>query len=226
MHPLEAVIGYTFKDPALLETALTHSSAANESRGKRRSNERLEFLGDSVLSIVTSSYIFEAYKDIPEGDLTRLRAAVVCEQALYKAALELDLSRWLRLGKGEAAGGGASRPSILSDAMEAIIGAIYIDGGMEPAGRFVMSFTRANVEKTVRRGTGDDYKTRLQEIVQKNKEETLRYEVSGEEGPDHDKKFTVQLYLNSNRFATGTGHSKKAAEQDAAHAALHLMGEL
>ncbi|MEA4823166.1 MAG: ribonuclease III [Clostridiaceae bacterium] len=231
MENLQNAIGYRFRDANLLHTALSHSSYANERRsGKRssphtRSNERLEFLGDAILNTVTADYIFRTFPDMPEGDLTRLRASVVCEEALHREALAVGLSQYLLLGRGEDLSGGRERPSILADAVEAIIGAIYLDGGWDPARAFILSFTRANVAAAAGHGQSNDYKTLLQEIVQKNREETLSYRLADTEGPDHEKSFTIELLLNSNVFAIGTGHSKKAAEQDAARQALRLMGE-
>ena len=218
MHPLEAVIGYTFKDPKLLTTALTHTSFANEARGPVRHNERLEFLGDSVLSIVVADYLFHHWKDRPEGELTKARAGLVCESALFQFAREIDLGRYLRLGRGEELGGGRERPSVVSDAFEALIAALYLDGGMEAARRFILPFI------TEGKTAEADYKTQLQEVIQQNPEERLRYELEGESGPDHDKCFRMAVYLNSNLIGRGEGHSKKAAEQAAARQALQLMG--
>jgi ribonuclease-3 len=225
MEKLEQKIGYKFKNRDLLKTALTHSSFANESRGRHiRSNERLEFLGDSVLGMVTADYIFKQFSSTPEGELTKLRASVVCEQALFEEAGKIGLAEFLLLGNGEEAGGGRKRPSILSDAVEAVIGAIYIDGGLEAAKTFVLGFIKPSVAAAVGHKNHNDYKTLLQEIVQKNREEVLRYSVCGEIGPDHDKTFEVEVYLNSNVMAKGSGRSKKEAEQSAAREALKLMG--
>ncbi len=228
---LQEAIGYRFRDAGLLHMALSHSSYANERRfgfkgnPHLRSNERLEFLGDAILNTVTADYIYREYPQMPEGDLTRLRASVVCEEALYAEAGKLKLAQYLMLGRGEDLSGGRTRPSILADAVEAIIGAIYLDGGWEPARAFILSFTRDNCTRAAGHGQIHDYKTMLQEIVQKNHEETLTYRLAGTEGPDHEKSFTVELLLNSNIFSRGTGHSKKAAEQEAAREALRLMGE-
>ncbi len=218
MHQLETIIGYTFKDPLLLETALTHTSFANESKNHVHHNERLEFLGDSVLSIVVADYLFHHWKDRPEGELTKARASLVCESALFEFAKEIDLGRYLRLGRGEERGGGRNRPSVVSDAFEALIAALYLDGGIEVARGFILPFI------TEGKTAGPDYKTRLQEVVQQNPEEKLHYEVEGESGPDHNKKFKIAVYLNSNLIGQGVGHSKKAAEQEAARQALRLMG--
>ncbi len=216
-HPLEKIVGYQFKNPELLLTALTHTSYANESRTPVRHNERLEFLGDSVLELVSADYLFHAF-DRPEGDLTRTRASLVSEDALFQFAQEIHLGDYLRLGKGEERCGGRTRPSVVSDAFEALIAALYLDGGMEVAKNFILAFL------TEGKHAEDDYKTRLQEVVQANPEEKLRYVLEGETGPDHDKRFVVGVYLNSNRVATGEGRSKKAAEQHAAREALKLMG--
>ena len=218
MHQLETIIGYTFKDPTLLETALTHTSFANESKTPIHHNERLEFLGDSVLSIVVADHLFHQWKDRPEGELTRARASLVCESALYEFAKEIDLGSFLRLGKGEERGGGRHRPSVVSDAFEALIAALYLDGGIEVARSFILPFI------TEGKTAEADYKTQLQEVIQQNPEEKLHYEVESESGPDHDKRFGVAVYLNSNCIARGEGRSKKSAEQHAAREALRLMG--
>ncbi len=216
---------YQFHDTGLLTIAMTHSSYANEHRDQHlQNNERLEFLGDSILGLVSADYVFHRYPNVPEGQLTKMRAAVVCEQTLYEVAKELGLDHLLLLGKGEENGGGRKRPSILADSVEALIGAIYLDGGLESARAFILSFLPAKVELAEQGGAFRDYKTALQEIVQKNRQETLCYRLSGESGPDHDKRFTVQVLLNRNIFAEGTGRSKKEAEQMAAKAALELMG--
>ncbi|MEG0832598.1 MAG: ribonuclease III [Oscillospiraceae bacterium] len=222
MTELEKKIGYSFKDLALLKEALTHSSFANEhGRSKMRCNERLEFLGDSVLSIAVSDYIFKKYPDTDEGELTRERANLVCEGTLAKVAAELNLGDSLMLGKGELKNKGGERPSILADCCEAVIAAIYLDGGMDSARAFVMRFI-IRQEKELE--SARDYKTELQEIIQKNPEERVRYVVVSEDGPDHDKSFTVEVHLNSNVIGSGTGRSKKQAEQNAAQEALALMG--
>ncbi|MBQ6797035.1 MAG: ribonuclease III [Clostridia bacterium] len=223
MERLQERINYRFNNPELLRTALTHSSYANEGRGLR-SNERLEFLGDSVLSIVVSEYLFELFKNKQEGDLTKLRAALVCEKTLAEFARGISLGECLLLGKGEQNTGGRERPSILSDAFEAVIAAIFLDGGMKAAKEFVLSFVVEELKKPAARSSSD-YKTTLQEIVQQNSEEKLEYVLVGESGPDHNKRFTVEVHLNSNVIGKGSGRSKKAAEQQAARQALELMGE-
>ena len=214
---LQEVLHYTFKNPALLRIAMTHTSFANESKVPSTHNERLEFLGDSVLSVVVADYLFHHSKR-PEGELTRMRASLVSEEALFQFAQEIHLGDYLRLGRGEDLGGGRNRPSVVSDAFEALIAALYLDGGMEAARNFILPFI------TDGKTAEDDYKTRLQEVIQQNPEEKLHYEVESENGPDHDKKFVVAVYLNSNRMAAGEGRSKKAAEQQAAKEALLLMG--
>ncbi len=216
-------IGYTFKDKSLLFEALSHSSFANESKEKLNSNERLEFLGDSVLSIVVSDYLFANYKDLPEGELTKTRATLVCEKTLHSFAKTIDLGSYIMLGKGEIATGGNERPSIIADAFEAVIAAIYLDGGIDAARNHILKFLPKDVKSAVAKAY-DDYKTILQEIIQKNPEEKVEYVLAGESGPDHNKSFTVQVRLNSNVIGEGTARSKKQAEQLAAKEALKLMG--
>lgn len=220
MKSLQSKLNYKFKDPSLLELAVTHSSYANE-KGGHNNNERLEFLGDSVLGFITAEYLFTTMPGTPEGELTKLRSAAVCEKSLAEFARQIDLGSHLLLGKGELHTGGAERPSILSDAFESVIAAIYLDGGMEAAKEFVLRFIRT-AQTDVELVT--DYKTKLQEIVQHNPEDHLSYVLAAESGPDHDKTFTVDLFLNTNCIASGTGHSKKKAEQAAAREALKLMG--
>ena len=223
LKQFQQVIGYKFKNEKLLYEALSHSSFANESKKQRNSNERLEFLGDSVLSVIVSAYIFEHLKHLPEGELTKLRASLVCEKALFDFSKKIDLGNFIFLGKGEELTGGRERPSIVSDAFEAVIAAIYLDGGMKSAAKYVLSFIPEDI-KPHSVVSFVDYKTALQEIIQKNPEEKVEYVLSDETGPDHDKKFTVQVMLNSNIIGTGVGRSKKAAEQNAAKEALALMG--
>ena len=221
---LEQKIGYKFKNINFLETGITHSSFANESKEPVTYNERQEFLGDAVLSIIVSDYIFEHYTNLPEGELTKLRASLVCENALCGFSTELGLGEFLRLGHGEELMGGRERPSILADAFEAVLAAIYLDGGLIPATGFVLKFIIKSLEH-VENVAFKDYKTLLQEIIQKNPEEKLSYELIGETGPDHDKRFEVNVMLNSNVIGHGIGKSKKNAEQLAAKEALELMGE-
>ena len=222
LSPLMGALGYRFKDESLLYRALIHSSYANESGRQLQSNERLEFLGDSVLGLTAALHLFQKEKG-PEGELTKLRAAVVCEKALFSYAQQLGLGEWLLLGKGERQNGGAARPSILADAFEAVTAAIYLDGGMEPARTFLLPFLEKEASNQ-RRAKFKDYKTQLQEIVQQNPGEQITYVLTGESGPDHNKQFTMEVHLNSNVIGTGRGHSKKDAEQKAAREALKLMG--
>ena len=217
-------MGYAFKNKTLLENALQHSSYANEHRGGgMRSNERLEFLGDAVLGVVTADYLFCKHPDLPEGDLTRLRAALVCEDSLHEVAQSLELGRHLKLGRGEEQGGGRRRPSILADATESVFAAVYLDGGMEAASelihRVLLDKGREEAVEERRR----DFKTELQELVQRKSGSTLGYRLVGSTGPDHAKVFEAAVLLNGEVFSTGTGHSKKEAEQAAAGAALEKL---
>ena len=218
-------IDYRFQDKKLYQTAMTHSSYANEHRGNHlHHNERLEFLGDSVLGFVTADYLMTHYPDLPEGELTKLRAAVVCEGALCEIARELGIPQEIRLGHGEETGGGRERPGRLGGATGARRGALYLGGGHAPARAVVLRVITREVEVAIAGGAFKDYKTMLQEIVQKNKQETLEYRLAGQSGPDHNQRFTMELLLNSNVFASGTGRSKKEAEQMAAKQALRTMG--
>jgi len=215
---LEQAIGYTFRDKSLLKLAMTHPSYAGETHVH---NQRLEFLGDAVLQLCTSVRLYKQYPDLPEGKLSRLRARCVQESALEVAARRLHLGENLLLGIGEERGGGREKPSILADAMEALLGAMYLDGGMETARAFILPFVTGALTDAA---AEEDYKTKLQEIVQQNPEERLRYVVTDESGPDHNKHFVVEVHLNSNCIGKGEGHSKKLAEQQAAKEALALMG--
>ena len=218
MQVFEQNIQYTFKNKSLLELALTHSSYANESKNHMAYNERLEFLGDAVLQLVTSEKLYTENPNMPEGKMSKTRAALVCEDALANYSRQIDLGRFMLLGKGEDNTGGRERPSILADAFEALIGAIFLDGGIAPAKKFVLRFLNDTTLHL------QDYKTLLQEIIQQNPGERLSYIVVKEEGPDHDKSFTVEVHLNSNPIGHGSGKSKKQAEQQAAKEALGLMG--
>lgn len=221
----EKKLNYTFKDKNLLLNALTHSSYANETRERKlSSNERLEFLGDAVLGVIVADYLYFHRSNLPEGELTRLRARMVCEHSLYEFATSIELGKFLRLGRGEVNSRGRERPSILADAFEAVVASIYIDGGLEAARAFVTGFADQFFSNHVTNGV-KDYKTTLQEIVQKNHGERLEYALVEERGPDHDKKFVVEVHLNSNIIGTGVGGSKKEAEQMAAKEALSLMGQ-
>lgn len=223
MRELEEVIGYRFENPGYLREALQHSSYANEARHGVKSNERLEFLGDSVLSIVVSEYLYTHYTHLPEGDLTKYRSILVCEKSLCGFARAIGLGHWLLLGRGEENTGGRDRDSILADAFEALIAAIYLDGGMEKARAFILSHVEPQMA-SASFSHNRDYKTALQEVIQRNREEKVTYELVDEHGPDHDKSFTVEVHLNSNVIGRGTGKSKKEAEQRAAKEALALMG--
>lgn len=226
MKELEKKIKYNFKNSQLLKRALTHSSFANENHSSGiTSNERLEFLGDSVLNFITAEYLFEKYRKYPEGELTKLRSALVCEKALNEFAQDISLGNYLILGKGEEHSGARKRASTLSDAFEAIIAAIYIDGGLESAKRFVLPFIKSYAPAAEKGKTFKDYKTILQEIAQKNPDERLEYVIVDEKGPDHNKEFCAEVHLNSNVIGKGSGKSKKEAEQEAAKVALELMGE-
>ena len=216
-------IGYFFKDEALLKNALTHSSYANENRASGvQDNERLEFLGDAVLGMNTALYLFKKYPDEPEGEMTKMRASLVCTGALCERAREIKLGDVLLLGHGEESGGGRERDSILADAFEAVIGAIYLDSGEEDALRFIRKFVFDGEGELS--GKISDYKTTLQEIVQKNRGERLSYRMLESNGPDHERCFVVEVLINSNPIGKGFGHSKKEAEQMAAKEALKLMG--
>ena len=217
------MLQYDFKNIEYLKIALTHSSYANERKGEVVCNERQEFLGDSVLSIIVSDYIFKNCPDLPEGELTKLRASLVCEKTLAVYARSIELGKHLLLSRGECKNGGRNRSSILADAFESVIAAIYLDGGIEPAREFVLRFVVDDI-KNHRTNNFNDYKTKLQEIVQKNPEEKISYVLTGESGPDHYKHFTVEVHLNSNVVGRGGGRSKKEAEQQAAREALELMG--
>lgn len=224
METLEARIGYTFHDRRLLQNALMHSSYANENRARGcTSNERLEFLGDSVLGMVTAMRLYRLYPDMPEGKLSRLRAELVCEQSLHAVALELGLGSYIRLGHGEARNGGRERPSILADAVEAIIAAIYLDGGLESAQRFILDQILTGLAEGQMHHVAD-YKTDLQERVQRKPGQALEYTLLSESGPDHNKSFTMNVLLNGSEIGRGTGRTKKEAEQSAAKSALERMG--
>ncbi|HIR97656.1 MAG TPA: ribonuclease III [Candidatus Merdisoma faecalis] len=218
LEELEKKLGYHFHDRRLLEQALCHSSYANERHMDRLlNNERLEFLGDAVLELATSEYLYLNYPEMPEGEATRTRASIVCEQTLALCARDLGLGTWLRLGKGEELTGGRERDSITSDAMEALLGAIYLDGGFANAKEFVHHFILNDIEH---KKLFFDSKTILQEQIQSETEEPLRYELIKEEGPDHNKRFTVTVSLGNDILGTGSGRTKKAAEQEAAYRAI------
>lgn len=216
---LETAIGYRFENISLLQNALTHSSYANERwHNSLMSNERLEFLGDSILGMVVAEYLYRTFPDRPEGELTRMRADMVCEQTLASVAGRIGLGRHLLLGNGEEQGGGRSRHSILADAVESVIAATFLDGGMEAARKFIQQFILVEVPVTKLHNV--DYKTALQELIQQKKNQVLSYRLVGESGPDHDKRFEVEVSLNGSVVGVGSGSSKKRAEQDAARNAL------
>ena len=219
---LEAAIGYKFKNIALLQNALAHSSYANERwHNSLMSNERLEFLGDSILGMCVAEYLYCTFPDRPEGELTRMRADMVCEQTLANVAGRIGLGSHLLLGKGEEQGGGRTRNSILADAVESVIAASFLDGGMDAAKQFVQKFIL--VEVPVKKLHNVDYKTGLQELVQQKKNQVLTYTLVGESGPDHDKHFEVEVCLNGKVVGLGSGSSKKRAEQDAARVAIEAL---
>ena len=219
---LEAAIGYKFKNISLLQNALAHSSYANERwHNSLMSNERLEFLGDSILGMCVAEYLYRTFPDRPEGELTRMRADMVCEQTLAAVAGRIGLGGHLLLGKGEEQGGGRSRNSILADAVESVIAATFLDGGMDAAKAFIQKFIL--VEVPVKKLHNVDYKTSLQELVQQKKNQVLTYTLVGESGPDHDKHFEVEVCLNGKVVGLGSGSSKKRAEQDAARVAMESL---
>ena len=219
---LETAVGYRFQNITLLQNALTHSSYANERwHNSLMSNERLEFMGDSVLGMVVAEYLYRNFPDRPEGELTRMRADMVCEHALAQVADRIELGKHLLLGRGEEQSGGRNRASILADAVESVIAAMFLDGGMQAAKAFIDRFVLCNVPVTKLHNA--DYKTALQEKVQEKKNQILCYSLVGESGPDHDKRFEVQVSLNGEVVGTGSGSSKKRAEQDAARDAMSRL---
>ena len=224
IRAFEEKIGYEFKDKTYIQTALTHSTFSNEHK-EFNYNERLEFLGDSVLGLVVSDYLFRARNDLPEGKLTRLRANVVCEESLSAVARKINLGDHLFLGKGEKASGGSDRDSILADATEAVIAAIYLDGGFDQAKDFILSNLRDTIAKNIDGNIFRDYKTILQEIIQGNNGK-ISYKLVGESGPDHNKEFEMQVKCGQETIGIGKGKNKKEAEKEAARDALVKMGEL
>ena len=219
---LEAAIGYKFKNISLLQNALAHSSYANERwHNSLMSNERLEFLGDSILGMCVAEYLYNTFPDRPEGELTRMRADMVCEQTLANVAGRIGLGNHLLLCRGEEQGGGRTRNSILADAVESVIAASFLDGGMSAAKQFIQKFIL--VEVPVKKLHNVDYKTSLQELVQQKKNQVLTYTLVGESGPDHDKHFEVEVCLNGKVVGLGSGSSKKRAEQDAARVAIEAL---
>ena len=224
MKQLEEKLGYKFRDPALLKNALTHSSYANENRAEGvPSNERLEFLGDSVLGFVTAKHLYAVQPAMPEGRMTRLRAELVCEHSLYGVARELGLGEYLRMGHGEEKNGGRERASILADATEAVIAAMFLDGGIEPAASFIERMVLS--PEAIRAHHASDCKTELQELVQRRPDQQLIYRDAGETGPDHDKLFMSEVSLNGKVIGRGSGRTKKEAEQAAACQALERLNK-
>lgn len=218
INELEKVIGYSFNHKSHLTHAMTHSSYANEKRWKKeRCNERLEFLGDAVLELVSSEFLYQSYPEMPEGELTKKRAGLVCEPSLAYCADEIHLGEYLLLGKGEESTGGRYRPSVISDAVEALIGAIYLDGGFANAKEFIHRFILNDIEH---KQLFFDSKTILQEIVQANSKSPITYQLVGEEGPDHDKSFQVSAYIGEEEYGVGVGRTKKGAEQVAAYQSI------
>ncbi len=221
MNELEEKLGYHFRDRGLLEHAMTHSSYANEHRGAGlTSNERLEFLGDSVLGVVVADCLFREHPDMPEGELTRTRAALVCEGSLHEVAKSLGLGRYLRLGKGEDSGGGRKRPSILADATEAMLAAVYLDGGMEAVRPVIRALI---LDKEREKAADRDYKTALQELVQRTPGAAVGYRLVRESGPDHCRSFEMEVSVDGEVIGKGAGRTKKEAEQMAAKAALEKL---
>ncbi len=226
LKELQNIIGYSFQNETLLKHALAHSSFANERRNEvPGSNERLEFLGDSVLELISAEFLYTHYQHLPEGTLTKMRAALVCENALFGYAKEIHLGDYLLLGHGEERAGGRERASTVADAFEALLAAIYLDGGLKQAVNFALPFLTKGAEKIAANTYQHDYKTALQEIAQQNPGELIHYELIKTSGPDHARVFEVHCFLNSNLLGTGSGKSKKEAEQMAAKEALKLMGE-
>ena len=218
LKELQDRIGYHFHDDKLLKKAMVHSSYANEKHlPKYECNERLEFLGDAVLELISSEFLFSLHKTMPEGQLTKTRASMVCEPALAFCARDIELGKYLLLGKGEDATGGRKRESVTSDAMEALIGAIYLDGGFANAKEFIERFILKDLEN---KKLFYDSKTILQEIVQSNFKEPVSYELLGEKGPDHNKVFEVAVQIGDDRYGVGSGRTKKAAEQEAAYQSI------
>ncbi len=231
INSFEKIIGYEFKNKDLIRTALTHSSYSNELRAKKinvNCNERLEFLGDSVLSIITSEYLFLENRYLPEGELTKLRAELVCEKALSKYSTKIGLGEYLLLGHGEEKQDGRKRPSIIADAFEAVLAAIYLDSGRnkDVVAEFLLPFIKDEIEDISKNGRNTtDYKTALQQFVQQTEGDFLEYDTVDEKGPDHNKTFEVVAKLNSNIIGRGKGRSKREAEQNAAKQAMELFGE-
>ena len=221
LEKLEQEIGYKFKNISLLRTALTHTSYAYEK--KVESNEKLEYLGDSILEFISSEYIYENYSKLKEGEMTKVRASVVCEQSLHEVAKAHNFSDFLRLGKSERLSRKQVRPAIMADSVEAVIAAIYLDGGIEPVKKFIIENLKESIETATKHIGQKDYKTVLQEILQKHGEVHIEYNIIKESGPDHEKNFDAEVLCNEKILATGRGRSKKLAEMDAAKNALEII---
>ncbi len=226
LQEFQKKIGYSFQNEKLLKEALTHTSYINENRRKKlKPNERLEFLGDSILGVVVSTYLFKNRIDLPEGELSKIRAAIVCEESLHQVAEKIDVGIYLYMGKGEEMTGGRQRSSILADVIEAVIAAIYLDGGMKAAREFIFAQMQDIIDNATRGNLDKDYKTQLQELIQRQPGKTLEYRLIGEKGPDHCKFFTVELLVDGKQAGVGEGRSKKEAEKQAAKATLERMNE-
>lgn len=226
LDALQETLGYRFKDTELLNTALTHTSFVKGENRSAGHNERLEFLGDAVLELTVSEYLFKNYPNMNEGLMTRVRSRAVYENALFDAAREIGLGKYLLLSHGEEHTGGRDKPSILSDALEAVIGAVFIDGGIEPAKRFILGFAVASIEESVKTVSVKDYKTLLQEFVQQNHLGNLEYNVVSVNGPDHKRIFTMEVAVNGKPYGRGQGGSKQESGQNAAHATLIMLGAI
>ncbi len=228
LKALETALGYTYKNIDLLVNALSHSSFSNELRGKNikaSCNERLEFFGDSVLSLIVSEYLYTSFPDLPEGELSKVRAGTVCEKALAKFSNELGLGKYLFLGHGEDMTNGREKPAILADAFEALLASMYIDGGISQVKEFLMPFVTKEIDQILKQGNTKDYKTMLQQFIQQEHGEVLEYKLVGESGPAHARIFECEACLNSNVIGKGIGKSKREAEQSAAREALALFGQ-
>ena len=224
LNDFEGIIEYSFKNINILNNALTHSSFVASKTDFLEHNERLEFIGDSILNMVISLHLYSNCKNSPEGSLTRYRAGIVCEQSLYNASDRLKIGQYLLLSKGEVNTGGRNRVSILADAFEAVIAAVYLDGGIKKAKTFIINNLKEIINDAVENRIFSDYKSFLQEHIQKNNSGKLSYKMLKEEGPDHDKTFEIALYLNNTMIGRGTGHSKKDAQQAAAKDAIISLG--
>lgn len=226
LDSLQETLGYRFKDTELLNTALTHTSFVKGENRCAGHNERLEFLGDAVLELTVSEYLFKNYPSMNEGLMTRVRSRAVYENALFDAARAIDLGSYLLLSHGEEHTGGREKPSILSDALEAVIGALFIDGGIEPAKRFILSFAVSSIKESVKTVSVKDYKTLLQEYIQQNHSGNLEYNVVSVAGPDHKRVFTMEVSVNGKPYGRGQGGSKQESGQNAAHATLIMLGAI